>query len=63
MISMLRHLLGIAPLLYCTAASAADACKFEVLDEQRWARLSYQQDEHGSWRPQFRLEAKRLPCE
>jgi hypothetical protein len=36
---------------------------FEVLDEQRWARVSYQQDAQGTWQPQFRLEARRQPCQ
>ena len=35
---------------------------FEQIDENRWARVSYQQDEEGAWQPQFRLEATRAPC-
>ena len=35
---------------------------FEQIDERRWARTSYQQDEAGTWQPQFRLEATRQPC-
>ncbi len=35
---------------------------FELLDEDRWARVSYQQDDKGAWQPQFRLEATRQPC-
>jgi hypothetical protein len=36
--------------------------EFEVLDDDRWARVSYQQDEAGAWQPQFRLVATRQPC-
>ena len=36
---------------------------FELIDEDRWARVSYQQDEQDDWQPQFRLEATRQPCE
>ena len=36
---------------------------FEVLDEKRWARVSYQRNEQGTWQPQFRLEATRQPCQ
>ena len=35
---------------------------FEQLSEEKWARVSYQQDETGDWLPQFRLEATRRPC-
>jgi hypothetical protein len=35
---------------------------FERIDADRWARVSYQQDEQGAWQPQFRLEATRQPC-
>jgi hypothetical protein len=35
---------------------------FEQIDENRWARVSYLQDESGEWRPQYRLEATRRAC-
>jgi hypothetical protein len=38
--------------------------EFEVLDGERWARVSYtRQDATGDWVPQFRLVATRRPCE
>jgi hypothetical protein len=36
--------------------------EFEVIDDDQWARVSYQQDETGAWQPQFRLVATRGPC-
>jgi hypothetical protein len=38
--------------------------EFEVLDGERWARVSYTRpDATGDWVPQFRLVATRRPCE
>ena len=36
--------------------------EFEILGDDQWARVSYQQDEAGDWQPQFRLVATRQPC-
>lgn len=36
--------------------------EFEEIDADRWARVAYQQDDEGTWQPQFRLEATRQPC-
>tara|TARA_R110002072_G_scaffold1780_10_gene14844 strand:- start:71884 stop:72453 length:570 start_codon:yes stop_codon:yes gene_type:complete len=36
---------------------------FEVIDPNRWARMSYVQDEETEdWLPRFRLVATRIPC-
>ena len=37
--------------------------EFEVLDEDNWQRVQYQQDEAGEWHPAFLLRATRIPCE
>ncbi len=36
--------------------------EFEVLDDNRWARVSYQLNGDGQWQPQFRLVATRTAC-
>lgn len=36
--------------------------EFEVINDDQWARVSYQQDQTGAWQPQFRLVATRQPC-
>lgn len=38
--------------------------EFEILDEDRWARVAYvRDDETEEWTPQFRLVATRVPCD
>ena len=36
--------------------------EFEVIGDDQWARVSYQQEEAGAWQPRFRLVATRLSC-
>lgn len=37
--------------------------EFEVLDEGRWARTSFLQNDAGDWQREFRLVATRISCD
>tara|TARA_Y100000052_G_scaffold27549_1_gene36157 strand:- start:5638 stop:6222 length:585 start_codon:yes stop_codon:yes gene_type:complete len=37
--------------------------KFEVYDEDHWARIEYQKSEDGEWVERFKLAASRIDCE
>ncbi len=37
--------------------------RFDVTDEDHWARVSYIKNDSGEWVKQFKLAAERIPCE